>query len=338
MGSRTINVVVVVFWIATMSWLVGDKVMPLLRVGEPPNYRSILADDTPQPPVCWLIDWNGTPLGWAASNVVRRDDGMSEMHSRVFFGQLPLDEIAPGWLGAFVRPVLRDGNSLDMDAKSRLEIDPLGRLVGFESKVRLAKIRDAIRMQGRIDGTQLKLNVQSGEFVYRTEKFLPQNALVGDALSPQAQLPGLRVGQTWTMPVYSPFRPPNSPLEILQASVESSELIVWNGEPVNTKLVVYRTDSGSGLMANHEARGKLWVQADGTVLKQEITVFNSRLHFVRLSAQQGRVLSEALGEDDWARDLTPEHSQYLLGQISRDASEDMPADAEPGLSQRNDDR
>ncbi len=52
-----------------------------------------------------------------------------------------------GWLGAFVRPVLRDGNSLDMDAKSRLEIDPLGRLVGFESKVRLANIRDAIRMQ-----------------------------------------------------------------------------------------------------------------------------------------------------------------------------------------------
>ena len=48
---------------------------------------------------------------------------------------------------------------------------------------------------------------------------LPSDALLSDILSPQMRLPGLRLNQTWTVPVYSPFMP-DKPLEIIRATVE----------------------------------------------------------------------------------------------------------------------
>jgi hypothetical protein len=319
MGSRAFNTAVVLVWLAAMSWLVIEKVLPPLQVGEPPNYKAILAGAAEQPPVCWAIRWNDQPIGFAASVIITRDDNMREIHSRVFFSQLPLDQMAPGWLGAIVRPMLASVGTLDMDAQSQLQIDPLDHLAGFESKVRLANIPEAIRMTGIIEGTQLKLAVHSGDFSYRTEKYLPPNALVGDELSPQAHLPGLRKGQTWTMPVYSPFRPPNSPIEILQASVERDETISWNGDSCETRLVVYRSDSGSGLLTPQEPRGKLWVREDGLVLKQEVVVFSSRLHFVRLSFADGKKLIGELNTTlgtEWDGPLSATRAQDIWSTLS----------------------
>ena len=319
MGSRAFNTAVVLVWLAAMSWLVVKKVLPPLQVGDPPNYKAILKNSRGQPPVCWAIHWNDQPVGFAASTIVERDDNMREIHSRVFFRKLPLDEMAPGWLSAIVRPMLSRVGNLDMDAQSRLEIDPLDHLSGFESKVRLANIPDAIRMNGTIDGSQLKLAVQSGNFLYRTEKYLPPDALVGDELSPQAQLPGLRKGQTWTMPIYSPFRPPNSPLDILQATVERDDSIVWNGQSCETLQVVYRNDAGSSLLSPQEPRGRLWVRRDGLVLKQEVNVFNSRLFFVRMADDDSEKLAveltDALGPD-WTGDLTSEDAERIYPQLS----------------------
>ena len=319
MGSRAFNTAVVLVWLAAMSWLVVEKILPPLQIGEPPNYKAILNNSNKQPPVCWAIRWNDQPVGFAASIVLERQDNMREIHSRVFFSQLPLDEMAPGWLGAIVRPMLSRAGNLDMDAQSRLEIDPLDRLAGFESKVRLANIPDAIRMTGTIDGSQLKLAVQSGDFAYRTEKYLPPDALVGDELSPQAQLPGLRKGQTWTMPIYSPFRPPNSPLDILQATVERDDSIVWDGENHSTLLVVYRSEAGSGVLSPQEPRGKLWVRRDGMVLKQEVNVFNSRLHFVRLSMADGVKLIDELNRAlglDWNGPLSSKRALGIWSRLS----------------------
>jgi hypothetical protein len=319
MGSRAFNTVVVLVWLAAMSWLVKEKVLPPLQVGEPPNYQAILSDQSKQPPVCWAIRWDDQPVGFSASMIIEREDNMREIHSRVFFSQLPLDEMAPGWLGAIVRPMLSKLGRLDMDAQSRLEIDPLHHLVGFESKVRLANIPNAIRMHGAVDGSKLKLAVQSGDFSYRTEKYLPPDALVGDELSPQALLPNLRRGQTWTMPVYSPFRPPSSPVDILKATVERDDNTVWHGKTYPTKVVVYRSDAGSGVLSAHEARGKLWVREDGLVLRQDVNVFNSRLSFLRLSADDGTKLiaslNAALG-GEWTGDLSSKHAQRIWSLLS----------------------
>jgi hypothetical protein len=302
-----------------MSWLVKEKVLPALQVGEPPNYKAILSHQSDQPPICWAIRWNDQPIGFSASMIVEREDDMREIHSRVFFSQLPLDEMAPGWLGAIVRPMLSRMGKLDMDAQSRLEIDPLHHLVGFESKVRLADMPNAIRMTGAVNGTKLKLAVQSGDISYRKEMYLPPDALVGDELSPQAQLPNLRQGQTWTMPVYSPFRPSTSPMDILKARVERDDTTVWNGQTYSTKVVVYRSDAGSGVLSSQEGRGKLWVRGDGLVLRQDVNVFNSRLSFCRLSPEDGAKLIDELSStlsSEWSGELSTKRAQDIWSKLS----------------------
>ena len=257
MGNHPFNVIVVLFWFATMSWLVAAKILPSMRVGEPPNYTSIVADSVDQPPVCWRIQLQDRTIGWAASKIERRKDGITDLYSRVYLGELPWEELAPGWLAGVLKPVLTDLGPLDIDKKSHLVIDPLGRPVEFESRVRVANLADAIRVHGQIEGSSLKLAVQSGDFSHRFEHSLPTNALLTDELSPQALLPGLRVGQTWTVPLYSPFRAFNDPMEMLQAVVEREDKITWGGESVRSRVIVYRSDPGSGIGRQRDPRARL---------------------------------------------------------------------------------
>jgi hypothetical protein len=314
MGNQPFNIVVIVFWLATMSWLVVAKILPPLRVGEPPNYASILEHTGDEPPVCWAIVMRGETIGWAANKIVRRPDGISELYSRVYLGALPLDELAPGWLAGVLKGVFRDIRQMDIDKRSRFAIDPLGRLVEFESRVRLADDVDAIKVHGQFDGSTLSLTVQSGGVSVPLSRSLSPNSLVSDELSPQARMPGLRVGQTWTVPLYSPFRAASSPLEILQAVVEREDQFHWDGRLVNTRVIVYRGDSGSG-SGGGETRGRMWVRDDGVVLRQEVAVFKSPLQFDRLSDSQAEPIWEALGSD-WSRVVDRELEKQLLEQLA----------------------
>jgi hypothetical protein len=172
---------------------------------------------------------------------------------------------------------------LKMDTESTLILDAEGRLTNFSSALHLPPTRNVVSLQGVVAGTQLSLTIHSGSFSYTTECYLPPNALAGDSLSPQACLPGLRQGQTWSAPSYSPLRPPNEPIEILKAKVEGLEPSVWNGRPESVWLVVFRADPGFGMGEDKTVRGRLWVRTDGTVLRQQIMVFDCVLTFVRLA-------------------------------------------------------
>jgi hypothetical protein len=316
MGNLQFNVVVVLFWCTTMGWLVISKILPPLRVGEPPNYISILRDSSDEAPVCWSIHLQNKSIGWAANKTVRRKDGIADLYSRVYLCELPWDELAPGWLGAVLKPVFDDLDQLDIEKKSRLVIDPLGRLVEFESRVRLASIVDAIKVQGQIENSTLRLSVQSGDLPYKFERNLPPNSLMSDELSPQVRMPGLRTGQRWTVPLYSPFRSPNSPIEILQAVVEREDNLTWGGWPRPCRVIVYRGDSGSG-QAGSEIRGRVWVDRQGMVLRQEVAVFRTHLHFIRLPEADARIVADALGED-WSRSLPAVRARQLLDRLHGD--------------------
>jgi hypothetical protein len=296
MGNHPFNLIVVLFWLTTMSWLFVAKVLPSMRVGEPPSYQSILAESEEQAPACWRIRLEDEPIGWAANKLHRRNDGITELYSRVYLRDLPLDELAPGWLANVLKPLLRDLGPLDIDKWSRMVVDPLGRLVGFESRVRIGDLHDVIKVRGQIEGSVLKLTVQSGEIPHKIERYLPSNALMTDELSPQTRMPNLRVGQSWTVPLYSPFLPPTNPVEILQARVERSETLTWHQQRVPSKLVVYRGDPGSGLSSD-KVRGRLWVGDDGAVLQQEVMIRRSRLYFVRLPDAQATKMATELGPD-----------------------------------------
>lgn len=304
MGNRAFLAVVFVLWTCTMGWLVISKVVPPLRVGDPPSYRSTLSTD--ESIVCWKLLWNSQPLGWAATKRETNSVGVTEVYNRLLIEELPIDQIAPPWLGALVKQQV---GRVDLDARGRLGIDPLGRLSSFDSIVRISDLGDAIRIAGRVEDSQLKFRASVGELSYNKQLALEDRGLVGNEFSPQAALTGLRLGQSWTMCVYSPFRSPNNPLEIVQATVEAQEILEWGDEDgvVPVWVVVYRSDSGAGISAG-TSRGRAWVcrdtnsQYEGQVLKQEITVLNSRLTFVRMTSSEASPYTTQLDED-WEAEL-----------------------------------
>jgi hypothetical protein len=291
-GHRWFNAVIVIFWLSTMTWLVIAKVLPPLQIGEPPSYRSIYAvarDERPEP-VCWDLLWNDRSMGWARTQVQRTHADVTEVRSLVHFDRVPVDELAPAWMRPIVRRAVEPIGALAMDANSRIEIDPLGRLSAFRSTMWAQNHPEAIIITGKVQGTMLKGSVRTGRIQQPFERYLPPDALMGDELSPQAHMPGLNVGQQWTVPVYSPLRSSgsNNPIEILQAKVEGHEMVTMGDETIKTLAVEYRSDSGAILTGSHSLRGKLWVADDGTVLKQTAYLFGSQLTFLRAGKKRAK--------------------------------------------------
>jgi hypothetical protein len=309
MGTRFYNLAVVMFWLATMSWLLVDKLWPTLRVGDPPSYHAILKADQGESANLWAIYWNDRLTGWSMGKLVTQQNGMRELHSRIFIAKLPLDQLVPHWLGTVIKPVLTRAGQLDMDMRNRLDIDPLGRVAGFDSVMRLADIPDTVRVYGTVEGDELKLHTPSGQLSSAIN--LARGAMVGDGISPQGYLPNLYMGQTWTVFAYSMFHPSSDPL--IQARVEQFESIFWDGKPVRAWLVVYRGDTGTGLM--NDLRAKVWVREDGMVLQQELTLFGSRLRFDRLSPERGCEISEII--DPYAKEDLPASVGKELLQLIR---------------------
>lgn len=283
MLGRWTQLAIVCFWLASMTWLVTTKVLPPMAAGDPPSYRSLVGGDPQfERPVAWDIAWDDRSIGWARSTKHERPDGAVELRSLVHFNSLPLAEVTPAWLGPLVKLLRGAKGDLVLEARGVLEVDPLGRLIGMHSEIDLGDLPNAVTVDGIVDGALVKMTVRSGDFSYATSAALPSDSMLSDALSPQARMPRLKIGQQWTVPVHSPFRPPNMPLDILRARVISdNEIIVWNGRPVATWLVDYTRDEGAGLGAGG-SQGKVWVRHDGTVLKQELAVAHSRLAFIRV--------------------------------------------------------
>jgi hypothetical protein len=160
-------------------------------------------------------------------------------------------------------------------------------------------MRESVVITGRAQASRLLIEVESGSFQSpQFEAFLPRDALVADELSPQTRITGLQLNQEWTVPVFSPLRPPKNPVEILQAKVESRDPIEWEGKVTGAFRVVYRADSGSVFSSSREPRAQLWVRDDGTVLKQEVNVLGSQLVFTRMNAQQSLEVAEQAERDD----------------------------------------
>jgi hypothetical protein len=282
MESRWFNTVVVVFWATTMGWLFVTKILPPLRKGEPPNYLSVLAAEQSEPAeVRWRILWNDRAAGYATHKVVRLRTGDAEIHSSVQFDHLPLEDLVPSLLHNQINQALGADAPLQLSWKSRLSIDAIGRLTGFRSDVRIDDLA-VMTLDGAVEGTklQVKASVASGDPL-TTSFRLPNDALMGDAVSPQSFLPGLRLGQEWTVPVFNPLRP-DSAIEVLQATVPCDDWIVWNGEPIEARIVEIRSDPGSTPEVDTPVRTKLWVAPTGKVLKQEVRILHSTIAFERI--------------------------------------------------------
>ncbi len=298
MYPRWFHFAVVALWLTSMGWLVTTKVLPSFLVGQPPSYSTILAAQREDLPVGWNIDWNGRPLGWAVSFTQGLPQDITEVRSLVHFDELPIEELIPDWLRGMLPPLEHEHLRLPVESQSSLVFDPLGRLSRFESSVGLAREQPFVRMRGTVDGAKMALWVRVGDLPpFDAEVPVPRDALLGDALSPQSRLPGLRERQSWTVESYSPLRPPNSPKELLYANVESRQPFFWKGRKLDTLLVVYRTDAAEAVGGAGGVRAKLWVQPDGTVMKQQMVFFRSTLTFLRMDDREAAPLAARILSD-----------------------------------------
>jgi hypothetical protein len=298
MYSRFFNITVCLMWLSTMTWLITQKVAPSLWVGKPPNYMTILEAHELNPTVGWTLWLNNRQLGWALSTLEYQYQGPKEIHSWVHFDELPLQELTSGWSRALLKLIEQPTGKLTMDVKSTLTIDTLGKLLRFDSRVELDPYKSVLHMQGIVDKLQLRVEIRSGDFSYTTDVPLPQQALITDSISPQSQLPNLAKGQAWTVPAVSPLRPSNNLMELLQATVEGEEQVMWNEEPHDVWLVVYRSDPAVSFKSDYNVRGRLWVLADGDVIKQQIMIFDSILLFERMSRARSEWLMKKCKELD----------------------------------------
>jgi len=272
---RWFNVAALLFWLTTMGWLFTEKILPSLDVGEPPGYGM---RDTP---VRWELFINGDPLGWATSEARLDEDGVVQYDDHVHLDRLPLREIAPAWLLSSLDLQLSD---TWMDVRSMSQADPLGRLIGFRSTVALGYLENVATIEGKADDGRLDLTVRAAGMVHKKTIPLPAENNIDGALSPAVNLGRLRVGQHWTVPVYSPLGPPTAPVEILYAHVEREEPIIWNGHIVKTSLVIYANEPAGSDVGYGNWHARAWVAADGRVLKQQIAVVNAYVTFVRQPA------------------------------------------------------
>jgi hypothetical protein len=301
MGNRWYVAFVLLFWLASMGWLVTAKVLPPLVGGRAPDYRATLAEaPRSPPPVVWRVSWGDERIGFAVTRVRPAPGGQAEMRSLVRFEQLDVKRLLKQLFGAFsaLLPSLgSDDLQLDMTVASRLRFDSQQTLETLESSIAIADMPHVLNLSGEVrEGNVLDVVVFSGNrlrhaqddeggALLRQELHLPRDALVGDPFTPNSDLRNLEVGQTWTMPLYRPF-PPNSSVQIIEAKAERLAVHYWDREPVEVMIVAYRSDAGSGIGATREPVGRVWVRPDGVVLKQEMYVANLHLTFDRLPDDQ----------------------------------------------------
>ncbi|MFM8283178.1 MAG: hypothetical protein ACKOCW_06425 [Planctomycetaceae bacterium] len=282
---------VVVFWCLATGWLVADKILPTFRSRPPTGAHIAVADDGTVPPVAWTVAWDERPVGTAVSEAHRPPEGGLVIDSRMKLRRLPLTDLVPPWLAAVVRQTLPDGLQISLEATTRFSVDDAGKPRGFVSTIDLPESGETISVTGRVADGTIHVTVASRGLRYETSRPLPDTLLLADELSPHASLPGLVVGQRWTAPVFSPLRPGQSSIELLEAHVERETLLFDDDEPVTARIVSYR-DGGAG---DRPPRLRLWVDRAGRVLRQEAAIGGSRLSFLRRPDEQARSMAEALG-------------------------------------------
>ncbi|MBP89076.1 MAG: hypothetical protein CMJ64_20565 [Planctomycetaceae bacterium] len=309
MFGRLFTRVVIVFWAITMAWLLAEKVVPPLLDGDPPDYSSAL--ETPaedQLPEAWKLRWGQRTIGYATSRTVARPHGQTDRLSYVEFEDLPLEALLSELLGpmsAVIQPMLQDSRGLELNmlVATRMRFDDEKRLAAFDTTIDLGEMNNFLKLRGvlRNDGklmivAQMSTGGSTSSEIFRQTVELPPEALVEGSLSPRPELRDLHLGQTWTIPVFRAF-PPNSPVQILQAEVESDLYFLWGGEDVEAFVVVYRADAGSGVHATRQPLSREWVRrSDGVILRQEVSFSGLEMAFERLTESEARSRGDRLDE------------------------------------------
>jgi hypothetical protein len=301
MGNRIFVGLVVMLWVGTMSWLMVARILPPFFQGEPPGHGVLIRDE----PVCWQIEYDGRPIGHAVSQAIPGALGTTEIHSRVLLEGIDLGKLAPQWMSTLVRGL----GDISLDTRTSITFDSLGKLSSFETRVWLNDLPLVMKVLGRVEGAELVLKLQTGEVTTESRQAVPARSPLANELIPEPKLLQVYVGRKWQQEVYSPFRPPSNPMEIMQAEVVEETWIAHRGDRVRVRKIEYRTLPPAGVASSNTLRSVVWVNDEGTVLRQDMYLMDARLRFERCSEPHMLKLAEELLDLDTVATLArPKHS------------------------------
>jgi hypothetical protein len=197
--------------------------------------------------------------------------------------------------------------------------------------VRFEPYDEVVAVRGTMDRGLLELTMRTSGVSFTSKVPMPPEVLLSDVFSPQTQLPGLRVDQTWTIPICNPLWPSKTPLEIIQATVKGKDRIIWNDLMEETWLVEYRSISENEASDQSAPKGIIWVRLDpeGTVLRQQATLFDSKIIFDRMTEEQTLKLMKKTGSYWWNIDTEPRTKKTHVPSGQKPQASDEPRIAVP---------
>ncbi|MDD3468365.1 MAG: hypothetical protein PHE53_00125 [Thermoguttaceae bacterium] len=243
--------------------------------------------------------------------------GVSQIDSLVEFERLPIRELMPPMLRMFLGHTIPE--ELSMTCRNTMYFDALGKLMNFHSTVDLPKwnpvdplviMTGSLRAEGLSDMLQLSVQVMASQ-IHHVEIPLSEETPWAEMLTPETQLPGLRLGQVWTIQTYNPLETAASTINPLggglrgeknaeglggisqlndlssiqsltkiRAEVTSREPYIWNGKTLQCFVVQYTT-ADDDLGGKGQPVGRLHVDPEGNVLQEEFFWNPYVVQFVR---------------------------------------------------------
>ena len=285
MSNRLYVAGIVVFWLASMSWLVTEKVLPPFFSGDAPRTGALRQDE----PVAWRIDLDQSPCGEAVLQAVPGGQGVREVHSHVAVRSIPLPQALPVWLSSIATAI----DTLSLETRTRTAFDGFGRLARFETRIEVNQLAFPILVNGTVVGHKLKLSLRAGDLQRRLEKPWPSGGVLAHEVLPETKLINVHPGKRWRREVFSPFSGSSEPVEILEAIVVEDVKIDYAGEFIVARQIEYRAPDRTGASDEERLRARMWVAEDGRVLKQETYLFGSRLTFTRLDEESSLAAAES---------------------------------------------
>ena len=313
MGNKVFTTVVLVLWLATMSWLVCAKILPKVFLGHPP--QTVYPQNKP---VCWKITLDGRPVGWAVSQAVPGAEQSTELHSRVILQQIPIQRMALGWMAPMVNQLnpFSDQGSLKLDVRTRTVIDSLQNLSHIEATVRINDFPSAIRMTGEVDDRVIHLHLQYGTATHDIDYPWLNQKTIGNELSPDPILLNLYVGQKWKKESYNPFGGPKGAIEMVEAEVMEETPLLIHGKHVLAHRIEYRSLNSVGVSTSNRTRSNLWVAEEGgSLLRQESHLMGITLRFDRVGNKKSeRLVAELLDLNRFATLAVPNRAESPASQ------------------------
>jgi hypothetical protein len=122
---------------------------------------------------------------------------------------------------------------------------------------------------------------------YEPKVPIANQAVLSEALFPDAKLPYLYVGRRWSEEIYNPFHAPNAPIETVDVEVTGIETLSMDGENHRVLRVEFSGPPAPGVPEDARLQAIAWVrQSDGVVLRQDVLISTSRLRFDRLPEEE----------------------------------------------------